>query len=466
MRFGNCIESVCGFLTKRVFIYTVADVMTAEVAILNKQAVALAADSAVTVSGAANRKIYTSANKIFALSKYQPVGLMIYGSAEFMDIPWETVVKLYRNNLSATRFDSVEEYAEDLLRYIEQSGLIQEVKQVERYLFEVQGYFHHIRDAALQEIARIQRKRKVRITAISQVLSRIVSAHHKIWQEAPVLPSFPQRFDRVVRTELADRIEKIIDETFELLPLSKAGRKKLVVCASRMPSRWPAEARYPWISGIVVAGFGREQLFPAIGSYQVLPMLWNRLKWRKDEDNTECVTDKMSACIVAFAERDMVHAFMEGVEPSYQQLIDRLLRDITLNLPAALLDEIPGIAQVKKQKIKDDLTSTMGNRLEEYRQTLADHRAKRNVNPVVEAVKSLPKEELAEMAEALVSLTSLKKRVSMEEQETVGGPVDVAVISKGDGLVWIKRKHYFDRDLNPSFLANYYREETDEGKSN
>ena len=44
------------------------------------------------------------------------------------------------------------------------------------------------------------------------------------------------------------------------------------------------------------------------------------------------------------------------------------------------------------------------------------------------------------------------------EEETVGGPIDVAVISKGDGFIWIKRKHYFQRELNQQFFANYYRE--------
>ena len=44
------------------------------------------------------------------------------------------------------------------------------------------------------------------------------------------------------------------------------------------------------------------------------------------------------------------------------------------------------------------------------------------------------------------------------DAETVAGPIDVAVISKGDGFIWINRKHYFERELNPQFFANYYRE--------
>jgi len=66
----------------------------------------------------------------------------------------------------------------------------------------------------------------------------------------------------------------------------------------------------------------------------------------------------------------------------------------------------------------------------------------------------LPKDELAAMAESLVNLTSFKRKVTLET-ETVAGPIDVAVISKGDGFIWIKRKHYFKAELNPQFFANY-----------
>ncbi|MFV9630695.1 MAG: hypothetical protein ACNYWM_06465 [Methanosarcinales archaeon] len=79
-------------------------------------------------------------------------------------------------------------------------------------------------------------------------------------------------------------------------------------------------------------------------------------------------------------------------------------------------------------------------------------------DPVTSVVSMLPKDELAAMAEALVNLTFFKRKVSMET-ETVGGPIDVAVISKGDGFIWIKKKHYFKPELNPQFFANYYREE-------
>lgn len=78
--------------------------MTAVVGILNKQAVALAADSAVTIGGSNGRKIFNKANKVFTLSKQHPVGIMIYNSASFMATPWETIIKVYRKQLDKKSF--------------------------------------------------------------------------------------------------------------------------------------------------------------------------------------------------------------------------------------------------------------------------------------------------------------------------------------------------------------------------
>src|SRR5262245_20254388 len=93
--------------------------MTAEVAVMNKLAVALAADSAVTVRGRTQPKIYDTVNKLFALSKYHPVGVMVYGGAEFMGIPWESIIKVYRSTLRKRHFPSLNEYATHFLTFLE-----------------------------------------------------------------------------------------------------------------------------------------------------------------------------------------------------------------------------------------------------------------------------------------------------------------------------------------------------------
>ena len=74
--------------------------MTAIVGVLNKHAVAIAADSAVTIGGT---KIFNSANKIFALSKRAPVAIATYNNANLNNVPWEIVIKEYRKYLGTRK---------------------------------------------------------------------------------------------------------------------------------------------------------------------------------------------------------------------------------------------------------------------------------------------------------------------------------------------------------------------------
>lgn len=92
--------------------------MTAIVGILNKHAIAIAADSAVTFSGPDGRKVLNRANKIFTLSKFNPVGIMIYNSASFMGVPWDIIIKTYRQYLRNKAFPKLEDYTKDFVDYL------------------------------------------------------------------------------------------------------------------------------------------------------------------------------------------------------------------------------------------------------------------------------------------------------------------------------------------------------------
>jgi hypothetical protein len=44
------------------------------------------------------------------------------------------------------------------------------------------------------------------------------------------------------------------------------------------------------------------------------------------------------------------------------------------------------------------------------------------------------------MAEVLVNLTAFLMQMRMSKAEPVTWPVDVAILSKGDGIIWAKHK--------------------------
>jgi len=157
-----------------------------------------------------------------------------------------------------------------------------------------------------------------------------------------------------------------------------------------------------------------------------------------------------------FAQQEMVHSFLRGID----QKLKEHMQSSTKNLFQGAVEGIFGIlerddpasAKRLQKAIQPKLTKLMNGLFEDW-----DEKSSWYWMPIIEIVSSLPKDELASMAEALVNLTKFKRRIT-PERETVGGPIDVAVISKGDGFVWIKRKHYFEASLNPRVMARYTEE--------
>ena len=94
--------------------------MSAGICIMNKQAIAMAADSAVTIGDHAS--IHNSANKLFSLSRVAPVGLIIYSNATLMSVPVEIIVKEYKKQLKDKTFQTLREYVDDFIKYIESNA--------------------------------------------------------------------------------------------------------------------------------------------------------------------------------------------------------------------------------------------------------------------------------------------------------------------------------------------------------
>jgi hypothetical protein len=97
--------------------------VTAQIAIMNKSAIAMASDSAVTITARSDNtsKIYNTINKLFTLSKFAPVGVMIFGNSEFLKTPWETIVKLYRQRLGSDTFKTIDDYTQDFIKFLYES---------------------------------------------------------------------------------------------------------------------------------------------------------------------------------------------------------------------------------------------------------------------------------------------------------------------------------------------------------
>jgi len=431
--------------------------MTAEIAIMNKEAIALAADSAITVTGETGHKIFTSANKLFVLSKYHPVGIMIYGSAIFMGVPWETIIKIYRNKLGKKKFATLQEYAGNFIKFLDNGNPLFPDSVQEEYLHgSIYGYFNLIKENITKEVhLKMDKEGNITKEAIERIISEIIKSHYEVCEKASNIPSIPESFNKKIIIKYGKRIDKAIEEIFEKLPLTKRHLFQLRKIATSLFSKFPDKVQKGDISGIVVAGFGENDTFPSLESFFIEIIVNNKLKYKKHISSK--IEFKNRASMIPFAQSEMVATFMEGTDPYLQNHMEGYLSEIFDKYPEIISENVAEADDNEKKRLRKKLKEVSKKIFEDYQKDIKAYKRENYINPVINVVSMLPKDELAAMAESLVNLTSFKRKVTMES-ETVGGPIDVAVISKGDGFIWIKRKHYFKAELNAQFLANYYKE--------
>lgn len=417
--------------------------MTAEVVVMNKRGISMAADSAITSGRDGVQKVYNTANKLFSLSSEHPVGMMVYGAASFMEVPWEVIIKAYRDKLGKQKFADLTNYAEDFFDFLKEDERFRKEEVEEIIIYRT---FSDILKRLVKEVeekiaAKNSEGEEVSTDTVSDWLAEGVNKKINSFKKEKSsfvkmdFTSFKERFGNIVK-EIKD--ELILYEIPDDL------RERFYVLAFEA-------VKHDYFSigstGLVIAGYGEDELFPHLLNYRLEGFVFNQLKYKKLKEKEISYTSNKkdgTASITAFAQREMVDSFIGGMEPSMEEVIFDIIYKVLKAYPEQIQKHLSihfTDEQVTNiQMLGKEVYESIEDAVKEYQQT-------NYIEPLFGIVRSLPKEELADMAETLVSMTSFKRRVS-RATESVGPPVDVAIITKGDGFVWMKRKSYVNAEIN------------------
>jgi len=425
--------------------------MTAEVVVLNRIGIALAADSAVTI-GRDAEKIYASADKLFQLHASAPIGIMIFGSASIIGMPWETVIKAYRKHIGSERFPTLDGYVSSFRAFLNApSNLFAEASQ-DRHVIDVlsTNLFLNTRSQLKEAInGAIEAKEEITEDDLAGICKTVFEDRLALIRKRPELEGFTANDRRAIQKKYSTQLVKLRKDVFGNIPMSRQAARMLNVMVAEMLTR-----HYfgPMRGGIVISGFGEDEYLPRLAAFDVEEFACGRVRIVKRQE--VAISNDNSGAVVPFAQKDMVHSFMEGVDKSFMDHITSSTRELFHGAMSSIANTARQVNQSVGEKLEKDVIPAQQRALK----LLFDDWAKcqqKFWQPVVEIVSSLPKDELAAMAESLVNLTKFRRRVT-RVRETVGGPIDVAVITKGDGFVWVSRKHYFPADLNPRAMARYH----------
>lgn len=392
--------------------------MTAEISILNKHGIVLAADSAVTVNfGQGQAKTYNAVNKLFSLGGNHDIGIMIYGNAEFMDIPWEIVIKEFRKEYSAHTFSKLEDCSQFFIEFLKKEQFKNDIiskRMIKEVILSLLQKLLEISSARLNELQASNPEVPITQEQIVEIILGIITENLDTNNDVILLKNlekniFNAEFYEYCNTILqeniflsADYLGKILEPFIEL-------SHQIIIAKNTFDS----------VSGVVIGGYGSSELFPSLVSYEISYSFKDDIKMQLTNSNSVDLLNS-DASIVPFAQSDMISTILTGMDPFMNEVVSQSiigLKDLSIDVKN---DIINYISEQQKQQF---------------------------INPILGVVRTLALPELANMAETLVNLTSFKRHIT-DSLETVGGPVDVLVISKGDGPIWINRKEYFDISKN------------------
>lgn len=428
--------------------------MTAVVGILNKQAVAMAADSAISIGNANGKKILNKANKVFTLSKYHPIGIMIYNSAYFMPTPWETIIKVYRKQLGETHFPTVKEYQEDFLNFLQTKNFFVTDEIQKRFLF---NFSYHVIETVISEIINLN-KHLTNTPTDANKAELLTLLETKADAYIAQFSASPDICEQFVDYTLAsfnlysnDLFLELITQRFtnNALTVSAALQSKLKELVFYFLRTKEKLTNY---TGLIFTGFGEDEIYPQLLSINISIVVENRLRFYQDVGNQGLISNENEGAICPFAQIDVINTILMGIDPTLDATYNANFEASFTKYNQEILNILGTSAPVLSAQIQALDIKALVN---EYAAKNNETKSQNYIIPLMNAVSNLSKDDLAEMAESLIYLTYLKRRITFAE-ESVGGPVDVAIISKGDGFIWIKRKHYFKPELNQHFFNNYF----------
>ena len=413
--------------------------MTAIVGILNKRAAVMAADSAVTVSNAHGTKIYNTATKIFRLSREHPVGVMIFDSSYFMETPWDLIFKLYRDRRGSQGFNTLDEYVRNFLNFLSSEDYFSGPASQGRYLQrEIQGFYYKVSDY-VQEV--LEQKiddgemsdeeveaecRKVTLERIGQIVEAA-----KERGECPELESYTLSHLKSFARELLDDWAQVRKE--DSFPEEFGGQFEegfLAYLRSQLFFRG---------TGLVFVGYGEKDIYPQLITIYISGAFDRRLRYYySGEDENVSIGDDNSSTIMPFAQVDVMLTLMKGIHPTFRRYVEARHSDSLNEAREKILAAMKEAGCSKKQMAAIEALE-LTELTDKYEELMDDFSQNEFVDGIVDAVNSFNVEDMVNMAESLVSVTNLQRHISSSE-ESVGGPIDVAVITRSEGFMWAKHK--------------------------
>lgn len=391
----------------------------AEIAIMNMKGVALATS-----------REEQSASNLFQLSNHHPVGIMVYGKPNYLRVPWEIFIKIYRDQLKEKHFTTLEQYVADFLSFIDNSNYadLQNEEAEAQFAYEALNNEVKILAADLSQIKReLATHLKDDITTEYQQHAEALITDKLNVLEKDYINAFTDSDFRIMTKKFDESIDQMMETHFagSLLKNAWRGKIKTLVCSNVLKN-------FVNYSRLVFAGFGENELFPSVITVMIEGKINGKLKYAASSNLSKSVNATNPVYIIPFSEGSKVDALTTGIDERMEDFSLTNLEVMLGSMETKLIDQLK--TKLKKDEDLEAVKEVIHNELVEvyqsYNQAVFEFKQSEYAQPLTDKLNNASKEALTEMA---TNFSNLNKEIG--ESTT-----DVAFITKGDGFQWAKPK--------------------------
>ena len=427
--------------------------MTAVVGILNKRGIAIAADSAVTIRRDRKQKIENSANKMLRMSNVSSISIMIVGAASFLNTPWDVIVRRYRQKHGNLPLPTVQACIDDFFSYMTTEKIFLSDEEQKDYLnFNLRKFWDDV-ICAIPKIKLDQKKVVQNRKQIIRAFRARINSGIKFFRKSEIIPEFK---DYTIK-QFEEYLGSMIDELFKTktvnintpfidkdnIPSKKYPEDILSEIKKQFIEGFFSYLTYGWADGntqLIFSGYGDEEEYPVMIRVMVNHGFDNRICHYIFPEDVHAISETNPVAICPYAQADIMEAILTGIDPeSYHEICDdfrEMFKNIINGISSDYMFE-EGYEEINAN-LKKVKSSDLIRQFKQYANSIRESERRQ----WLKALHNYSLQDMAHLAENLIAMTSFERHMTFS-QEGVGGPIDLAVISKNEGFVWLNRKSWY-----------------------
>lgn len=399
--------------------------MTAIIALMNKKGAAIAADSAVTRPRKGINKVTNNGNKMVRISDDLPVSVMISGNSNFLSTPWDIIARRYRQERKGVLLATVEDYALDFFRYM----------RLNRKIWDKDYENERLRELLYSIVAELVKT--ARICSPDELQKELQGSLEEYIRQQELQETVgqmtdcsPDEFNKRFESFLNYSIDELVRQDHDISRvLNLRGIRKLLLRFLYSKIRVSFES--PYSSLLIFVGLGERQQYPSVVTAIVYGGYSNRVVYRFERKRSVTISGRQPSAILYFAQDDIIRAILRGADDNW---IGRMKEAFVSSLDPKTYEE---------HAVAHRLGKAIGEEI--------NRKCEDSVKKWEKALEKLELRPMAELAECLISLTSLHRKLTFSH-EGVGGEIDLAVLTKDDGFIWLNRKSwYHHKDIDGKY---------------